>query len=169
MVVWSLRIRLRTQCLRGVPVAFLKKKDSGGGGGGEAVRNKDLHMFVWNSSASPDSEGNLRHAVNRAASTDFGVIDPSNAAALQQHETAASKGMHDLIANMSPGRKTNADKELEIEEGSKFPASESPYGSSRKKVDMEDGGVAKNHQMPRASIAVRLYALNITIKIWISL
>ncbi|BFG14426.1 hypothetical protein CerSpe_007010 [Prunus speciosa] len=69
----------------GVP----KKKDSGGG---EAVRNKDLHMFVWNSSASPDSEGNLRHAVNRAASTDFAVIDPSKAAALQQHETTASKG-----------------------------------------------------------------------------
>ncbi|KAI5348480.1 hypothetical protein L3X38_001367 [Prunus dulcis] len=141
----------------GVP----KKKDSGGGNG-EAVRNKDLHMFVWNSSASPDPEGNLRHAVNRAASTDFGVIDPSKAAALQQHETAASKGMHHLIANMSPGRKTSADRELEIEEESKFPASESPYGSFRKKVDMEDGGVAKNHQMPRASIMIRL----ILIMIW---
>ncbi|KAG6736833.1 hypothetical protein POTOM_060273 [Populus tomentosa] len=42
------------------------------------------------SSASPVSEGNLRHAVNRAASTDFGVTDPSKAAF--QHESAASKG-----------------------------------------------------------------------------
>ncbi|KAL6292493.1 hypothetical protein ACE6H2_000635 [Prunus campanulata] len=133
----------------GVP----KKKDSGGG---EAVRNKDLHMFVWNSSASPDSEGNLRHAVNRAASTDFAVIDPSKAAALQQHETTASKGMHDLVANMSPGRNTSADTELDIEEGSKFPASASPYGSFRKKVSVEDGGVAKNHQMPRARLFMAL-------------
>ncbi|KAH0993500.1 hypothetical protein GBA52_004983 [Prunus armeniaca] len=143
----------------GVP----KKKDSGGGGGGgETLCNKDLHMFVWNSSASPDSEGNLRHVVNRAASINFGVIDPCKAIALQQHETAASKGMHDLIANMSPGRKTSADRELELEEGSKFPASASLYGSFRKKVDMEDGGVAKNHQMPRASVMIRL----ILIMIW---
>ncbi|XP_021816011.1 auxin efflux carrier component 2-like [Prunus avium] len=135
-----------------------KKKD----GGGEAVHNKDLHMFVWNSSASLDSEGNLRHAVNRAASTDFGVIDPSKAAALQQHETAASKGMHDLILNMSPGRKMSEDRVLEIEEGSKFPASASPYSSFRKKVDMEDGGVAKKHQMLPASVMIRL----ILIMIW---
>jgi auxin efflux carrier family len=62
-----------------------KKKDSGGGGG--AMPNKELHMFVWSSSASPVSEVNLKHAVNRAASTDF---DPSKAAL--QHETNASGG-----------------------------------------------------------------------------
>jgi auxin efflux carrier family len=62
-----------------------KKKDSGGGG---AMPNKELHMFVWSSSASPVSEVNLRHAVNRAASTDF---DPSKAA-LQHETTAASRG-----------------------------------------------------------------------------
>ncbi|CAL8990420.1 unnamed protein product [Prunus brigantina] len=140
-----------------------ERSDSGGGGGGEAVRNKDLHMFVWNSSASLDSQGNLRHAVNQAVSTDFGVIDPSNAAALQQHETAASKGMHDLILNMSPGRKMSEDRELdEIEEGSKFPASASPYCSFQKKVDTEDGGVAKKHQMLPASVMIRL----IFIMIW---
>ncbi|CAB4262068.1 unnamed protein product [Prunus armeniaca] len=143
----------------GVP----KKKDSGGGG--EALRNKDLHMFVWNSSLSPNSDGNLRHAVNRVASTDFGVIDPSKAAVLQQHETAASKGMHDLIANMSPGRKTSAYRELELEEGSKFPASASLYGSFWKKVDMEDGDVAKNLQMPRASVMIRLILIMICKKL----
>ncbi|BFG14427.1 hypothetical protein CerSpe_006990 [Prunus speciosa] len=63
---------------------------------------------------------------------------------------------------MSPGRNTSADAELDIEEGSKFPASASPYGSFRKKVSVEDGGVAKNHQMPRASVMIRL----ILIMIW---
>lgn len=52
--------------------------------------NKELHMFVWSSSASPVSEGNLKHAVNRAASTDFGVLDPSKAAT--QLQTAVSRG-----------------------------------------------------------------------------
>lgn len=71
----------------------LKKKDSGGaagGGGGGGAPNKELHMFVWSSSASPVSEGNLRHAVNRAAaSTEFATVDPSKAV---PHETPASKG-----------------------------------------------------------------------------
>ena len=64
-----------------------KKKESGGGG---AMPNKELHMFVWSSSASPVSEGNLRHAVNRAGSADFGVIDSSKA--VLQQEIAASRG-----------------------------------------------------------------------------
>lgn len=65
----------------------LKKKENGGGGAGT---NKELHMFVWSSSASPVSEGNVRHAVNRATSTDFGAIDCSRAA-LQQ-EISAPRG-----------------------------------------------------------------------------
>ncbi|XVE98929.1 hypothetical protein REPUB_Repub03eG0151400 [Reevesia pubescens] len=62
-----------------------KKKESGD----SAMPNKELHMFVWSSSASPVSEGNQRHAVNRAASTDFGAIDPSKGTLLQ--ENAASR------------------------------------------------------------------------------
>ncbi|XP_068334010.1 auxin efflux carrier component 2-like [Pyrus communis] len=148
-----------------------KKKDSGSGGGGGggsggAAPNKELHMFVWSSSASPVSEGNLRHAVNRAASTDLGATDPSKAAGLHQHEgAAASKGIHELIGNMSPGRKMSGDRELEIEEGSnKFPPSVSPYSSTscQKKVDIEEGGVAKKHQMPPASVMTRL----ILIMVW---
>ncbi|KAB2600021.1 auxin efflux carrier component 2 [Pyrus ussuriensis x Pyrus communis] len=147
-----------------------KKKDSGSGGGGGgsggAAPNKELHMFVWSSSASPVSEGNLRHAVNRAASTDLGATDPSKAAGLHQHEgAAASKGIHELIGNMSPGRKMSGDRELEIEEGSnKFPPSVSPYSSTscQKNVDMEGGGVAKKHQMPPASVMTRL----ILIMVW---
>ncbi|KAB2626380.1 auxin efflux carrier component 2-like [Pyrus ussuriensis x Pyrus communis] len=142
----------------------LKKKDSasgGGGGSGGAAPNKEPHMFVWSSNASPVSEGNLRHAV---ASTDFGATDPSKVAGLHQHDSAAaSKGIHELIENMSPGRKMRGDSELEIEEGSnKFPPSVSSYSSScQKKVDME-GGVAKKHQMPPASVMTRL----ILIMVW---
>ncbi|TQE11315.1 hypothetical protein C1H46_003049 [Malus baccata] len=75
----------------------LKKKDSasgGGGGSGGAAPNKEPHMFVWSSNASPVSEGNLRHAINRAASTDFGATDPSKVAGLRKHDSAAaSKGL----------------------------------------------------------------------------
>ncbi|XP_068327907.1 auxin efflux carrier component 2-like [Pyrus communis] len=142
----------------------LKKKDSasgGGGGSGGAAPNKEPHMFVCSSNASPVSEGNLRLAV---ASTDFGATDPSKVAGLHQHDSAAaSKGIHELIENMSPGRKMRGDSELEIEEGSnKFPPSVSSYSSScQKKVDME-GGVAKKHQMPPASVMTRL----ILIMVW---
>lgn len=63
-----------------------KKKEGGGGG-----NNKELHMFVWSSSASPVSEGNLRNAVNRAASTEFGVLDAASKAAVP-HDIGASSG-----------------------------------------------------------------------------
>ncbi|XVF19077.1 hypothetical protein REPUB_Repub11eG0079100 [Reevesia pubescens] len=137
-----------------------KKKESGSGsGGGGAMPNKELHMFVWSSSASPVSEGNLRHAVNRAASTDFGALDPSKAN-LQQ-ENAASRAMHELIQNMSPASKINGEKDLEIEEGSKFPTSGSPF-SVRKKANMEEGDGARKQQMPPASVMTRL----ILIMVW---
>ncbi|XP_050374393.1 auxin efflux carrier component 2 [Argentina anserina] len=143
-----------------------KKKDSGGAvasassGSGGAVPNKELHMFVWSSTASPVSEGNLKHAINRAASTDFAGIDPKPSQ--HDHPIAGSKGMHELIQNMSPGRKINGDGDLEIEEGTKFPASTSPYSSCQKKMDMEDGGEAKKQQMPPASVMTRL----ILIMVW---
>lgn len=74
----------------------MKKKDhnnttnsSHGGANSTANNNKELHMFVWSSSASPVSEGNLKHAVNRAATaTDFAAIDASKA----QQEAVAAKG-----------------------------------------------------------------------------
>ena len=82
-----------------------KKKESGGAG---VMPNKELHMFVWSSSASPVSEGNLRHAVNRASSTDFGAPDPSKGG-LQQ-ENAASRGdktttISHLLPYLSPSAK----------------------------------------------------------------
>ncbi|CAL0306991.1 unnamed protein product [Lupinus luteus] len=130
-----------------------KKKDSNGN-----APNKELHMFVWSSTASPVSEGNLRHAVNRAASTDFGNIDPSKPI---PQETVASKAVHELIENMSPGRRESGDRELEIEEGTKFPTSGSPY-TCQKKVDMEEGDANKKQNMPPASVMTRL----ILIMVW---
>ncbi|KAK8490403.1 hypothetical protein V6N11_083547 [Hibiscus sabdariffa] len=117
-----------------------KKKESG------ATPNKELHMFVWSSSASPVSEGNLRHAVNRSAA--------------HQQENAASRAMQELIENMNPAGKAGGggggDKDVEIlEEGSKFPTSGSPL-SCQKKVNMEEGDVAKKQHMPPASVMTRL-------------
>ncbi|EOY32116.1 Auxin efflux carrier family protein [Theobroma cacao] len=133
-----------------------KKKESGGAG---AMPNKELHMFVWSSSASPVSEGNLRHAVNRAASTEFGAVDSSKGAL--QHENAASRAMHELIEHMTPTAKVSGDKDLEIEEGSKFPTSGSPF-SCQKKANMEEGDGSRKQQMPPASVMTRL----ILIMVW---
>nr|WEY17504.1 PIN2 [Liriodendron tulipifera] len=138
-----------------------KKKESGGG-------NKELHMFVWSSSASPVSEGNLRHVVNRAASTDFGSLDASKA--LGPHEIGASKGLHQSSENASPISK-RGDKEAEIEDGCrsprKFPPMRSPF-LGQKKADVAQGGVGSEkmvsgaHQMPPTSVMTRL----ILIMVW---
>ncbi|KAF7837975.1 auxin efflux carrier component 2 [Senna tora] len=130
----------------------LRKKDSGGGA------NKELHMFVWSSSASPVSEGNLRHAVNRAAaSTDHhfvgSTVDPSKAV---PHETAASKelinnvgaAMQELIEKMSPGRK-------DVDQNG------SPY-SCQKKMEMGQDYNGDGQQMPPTSVMTRL----ILIMVW---
>ncbi|KAF9616320.1 hypothetical protein IFM89_029096 [Coptis chinensis] len=136
-----------------------KKKEGGG-----SYPNKELHMFVWSSSASPASEGHLRNAVNRAAATDFAVVDSSKK--VLQQEIASSRGMHDFSETVSPVRKVVDDGEVEIEDGSKFSANGSPY-LSQKKVDMEAvGGGAKRlgggSQMPPASVMTRL----ILIMVW---
>lgn len=55
------------------PFGDTRKKELGGS---NSNSNKELHMFVWSSSASPVSEANLRNAVNHAASTDFAAAPP---------------------------------------------------------------------------------------------
>lgn len=68
--------------------------------------------------------------------------------------------MHELIENM--GKSSGGTKDLEIlEEGSKFPTSGSPL-SCQKKMNMEEGEVAKKQQMPPASVMTRL----ILIMVW---
>ncbi|XP_050215869.1 auxin efflux carrier component 2 [Mercurialis annua] len=131
-----------------------KKKEMGNNN----INNKDLHMFVWSSSASPVSEGNLRHAVNRAASTDFGAVDSSKIPQLQ-HENLASKAMHKLNDNMSPIGKVNGEK-VDMENGMKFAENGSSPFSCQKKMDGGDG--SKKHQMPPASVMTRL----ILIMVW---
>ncbi|GMN62044.1 hypothetical protein TIFTF001_031127 [Ficus carica] len=142
---------------------------SGSGSGANNNNNKELHMFVWSSSASPVSEGNLRHAVNRAASTEFASIDPSKFVS-SHHE----RGMQELNDQnmMSPAGVgkimiTGSDQ-TDTEEGSnnvhnKFPMGASPY-TYPKKGDVAEGEVGdqKKHQMPPASVMTRL----ILIMVW---
>lgn len=68
--------------------------------------------------------------------------------------------VQELIENMSPGRRGSGEKELEMDEGAKFPTSGSPY-TCQKKVDLE-GNANKNQQMPPASVMTRL----ILIMVW---
>ncbi|KAJ6435896.1 hypothetical protein OIU84_001006 [Salix udensis] len=89
-------------------------------------------MFVWSSSASPVSEGNLRHA-----------------------ESAASKAMNQLIENMNPAGKMSGEKENDVEDGCKFPQNVSPF-TCQKKMEMAADGASKKHQMPPASVMTRL-------------
>ncbi|KAG6587722.1 auxin efflux carrier component 2 [Cucurbita moschata] len=145
----------------------MKKKDQNGssschGAANSTGNNKELHMFVWSSSASPVSEG--KHAVNRAATaSDFAAVDASKA----QQEAIAAKGLQEVIANMSPGRK-NRDEES-MEEGSKkrFKGNNngSSYSDFQKKMNIEDGDYEqKNNKqhMPPASVMTRL----ILIMVW---
>ncbi|KAJ4963188.1 hypothetical protein NE237_023127 [Protea cynaroides] len=138
-----------------------KKKESSGGGGGPTP-NKELHMFVWSSSASPVSEGNLRQAVNRAASTDFGLVESSKS--VLQEEIDASRGMHEFSEQASPVRKMGGDKELEIEDGPKYPVNGSPYLNQKKVEKGGDGEkkMGRSNQMPPASVMTRL----ILIMVW---
>lgn len=68
--------------------------------------------------------------------------------------------VQELIENMSPGRRGSGEKELEMDEGAKFPTSGSPY-TCQKKVDLE-GNANKNQRMPPASVMTRL----ILIMVW---
>lgn len=69
--------------------------------------------------------------------------------------------MQELIENMSPARKVNGERDLEIEEG-KFPTSASPFSTCQKKMEIEEGEAGKKHQMPPASVMTRL----ILIMVW---
>ncbi|GAB4853491.1 protein that induces appearance of [PIN+] prion when overproduced [Ancistrocladus abbreviatus] len=150
---------------------------SGGGSGaglpppaGNTNNNKEIHMFVWSSSASPVSE-HMKHGVGnyRGSSTDFGVVDSSKA--VLQQEIAAARGLRPFVeSNSSPARKMNGEKEggdqVVIDEISRFPMTASPYTVSqvKKQVDMEEEGIEeeRKHQMPPASVMTRL----ILIMVW---
>ncbi|XP_075507852.1 auxin efflux carrier component 2 isoform X2 [Primulina tabacum] len=122
-----------------------RKKESENTNSSSTNQSKELHMFVWSSSASPVSEENMKNAVNKAASNELSTID---------HVTS-------LVEQGSGGKMSSADdhKEIEIEDVTKFPSSVSPY-SCHKKVD--EGILEKKTQMPPASVMTRL----ILIMVW---
>ncbi|KAG2333263.1 hypothetical protein Bca52824_004443 [Brassica carinata] len=141
----------------------VKKKESGGGGGsGGGEQNKEMNMFVWSSSASPVSEAHARNAITRgaSASTDSST-DPK--AYLPPHENLASKAMHSLIENMTPGRKAHVEMDQEGNNDGKSGVNSSPY-NRKKGSDVEDGGPGgpRKQQMPPASVMTRL----ILIMVW---
>ncbi|KAL6523361.1 protein that induces appearance of [PIN+] prion when overproduced [Orobanche gracilis] len=131
-----------------------RRKESTGGlssHSGTGNPNKELHMFVWSSGASPVSEANMmRNGVSKptdAGSSDFADVEAAKAV-LQQDATTSRDG------------KMNRDhKEIEIEDAVKLPTSPSPY-SSQKKLDLEEGVIKT--QMPPASVVSRL----ILIMVW---
>ncbi|TVU08424.1 hypothetical protein EJB05_41828, partial [Eragrostis curvula] len=136
-------------------------------GGSNSNSNKELHMFVWSSSASPVSEANLRNAVNHAASTDFAAAPPPPPAPV---DGATPKG---VSGSVTPVKKQvdPAANDLEIEDGlkspatglgAKFPVSGSPYVAPRKKGADAPGLAEAAHPMPPASVMTRL----ILIMVW---
>ncbi|KAI4377202.1 hypothetical protein MLD38_014871 [Melastoma candidum] len=146
-----------------------KKKESQKNGG------KELHMFVWSSSASPVSDGHFGHTVNKAVSTESDIADSKPVPRTVHHENSISKGVQDTMGSTSPGKNTMTMtgsgengmdvKESEIEEGCKFTTNGSPY-LYQKKVEGEEGdggtGGERKHQMPPASVMTRL----ILIMVW---
>ncbi|CAI9298104.1 unnamed protein product [Lactuca saligna] len=106
--------------------------------------SKELHMFVWSSTASPVSEGNMKHAVNKAAA-EFGAIDASKAITTPE--------------NASPMTKTYGEqKEIDIDEAKQRISGSPPF----KKFGNEEADQNKNHRMPPASVMTRL----ILIMVW---
>ncbi|XP_073156100.1 auxin efflux carrier component 2 isoform X5 [Henckelia pumila] len=104
-----------------------RKKESGNTNSSSANPSKELHMFVWSSSASPVSEDNMKNAVNKPAASNEVLPTTDHVSSLDH-------------------------KEIEIEDDAKFPSSVSPY-SCHKKVDE---GSEKKTQMPPASVMTRL-------------
>ncbi|KAK3130994.1 hypothetical protein QOZ80_6BG0500690 [Eleusine coracana subsp. coracana] len=136
-------------------------------GGSNSNSNKELHMFVWSSSASPVSEANLRNAVNHAAATDFAAA-PLPATAAPVDGTTPSKG---VSGSVTPVKKHDPASDVEIEDGlkspatgmaAKFPVSGSPYMAPRKKGADAPGLAEAAHPMPPASVMTRL----ILIMVW---
>ncbi|XP_027359620.1 auxin efflux carrier component 2-like [Abrus precatorius] len=124
-----------------------RNKDMSGGSGGAS--NKELRMFVWSSSASPNSD--VRHAVNRVASANFGSIELSKALGIPQ-ETNASKAVHELIG-VSRSPDENRERKLDVEER---------ITGSRKELNTEEGNANRKQQMPSAIVMTKL----IIIMVW---
>uniref|UniRef100_A0A453T2B0 Auxin efflux carrier component n=1 Tax=Aegilops tauschii subsp. strangulata TaxID=200361 RepID=A0A453T2B0_AEGTS len=138
-------------------------------GGSNSNSNKELHMFVWSSSASPVSEANLRNAVNHAASTDFAAAPP---AAATPRDGATPRGVSGTVTPVLKKDASSGAVEVEIEDGmmkspatglgAKFPVSGSPYVAPRKKGADVPGLEEAAHPMPPASVMTRL----ILIMVW---
>ncbi|XP_031478551.1 auxin efflux carrier component 2 [Nymphaea colorata] len=120
---------------------------------------KELHMFVWSSSASPVSEANLHHAVNKGGSSDFGALTDS--------KSKVSSVVQDSGESFGTAGKTVADGENGLQRDLEIEGSCSPRAKMADGVDLQKNpeiGLekVKNTQMPPASVMTRL----ILIMVW---
>ncbi|GMH03126.1 hypothetical protein Nepgr_004965 [Nepenthes gracilis] len=138
-----------------------KKKKDDGGSGATPPSNKEIHMFVWSSSASPVSEGHMKHGVGYgggggSSAAEFGVVSSSKA--VLQREIASARGVHEFAENTSPAGKVGGISNFPVNPSSPF-----TYQKKQQQVDMEEGNPErKHHQMPPASVMTRL----ILIMVW---
>ncbi|CAN6451063.1 unnamed protein product [Victoria cruziana] len=120
---------------------------------------KELHMFVWSSSASPVSEANLHHAMNRGGSSDFGALTDS--------KSKVASAVQDSGESFGTTGKTVADgenglqRDLEIEGGCS-PRAKMADGDDLQKNPEIGLETVKNAHMPPASVMTRL----ILIMVW---
>ncbi|KZV33957.1 auxin efflux carrier component 2 family protein [Dorcoceras hygrometricum] len=129
-----------------------RKTECGNINSSSTNQSKELHMFVWSSSASPVSEENMKNAVNKSASNELSTIDPITSLVEPGSRENGSPAAGKIMVSADH-------KEIEMEdEIANFPSNVSPY-SCHKKVDE---GQEKKPQMPPASVMTRL----ILIMVW---
>ncbi|XP_006845765.2 auxin efflux carrier component 2 [Amborella trichopoda] len=143
------------------------------------VGAKELHMYVWSSSASPGSEAHVHGSVARGGSHDFGGamgLDSKGVNGFTQSPRTGYKGMQDQGENYSPNRKIAPDGDsfvprdpLEIQSGCISPNKLSAVASPFAQKTPDFNGTTKtrisannNAQMPPASVMTRL----ILIMVW---
>ncbi|KAI3817274.1 hypothetical protein L1987_11063 [Smallanthus sonchifolius] len=118
---------------------------------------KELHMFVWSSSASPVSEGGGLHVFG---GNDFGVTTEQPGRPDQQGAKEIRMMVSDHYQNKDKSEMGKEDFSFGGDEEKEGQIGLNKLGSSPKGVPIDDNGVGK--QMPPASVMTRL----ILIMVW---
>lgn len=143
---------------------------------------KELHMFVWSSSASPVSEGNQLHVFG--GTHELGGAPPDNNAksdpngkevrTVDQHPVNGSKGLHETSSgsydeyargHFSPGQKamvSHGEECITRDLEAASPNSKLAPGCSLDQYDEKSHVEARRMSMPPASVMTRL----ILIMVW---
>ncbi|KAI7744884.1 hypothetical protein M8C21_022607, partial [Ambrosia artemisiifolia] len=135
-----------------------------GGGNKNSHDAKELHMFVWSSSASPVSEGGGLHVFGSGAGHS-GRPDPNDAKEIRMmvssdHQNGETKAKDGSEMGREDFGYADEEKEKEGQIGLNKLGSSSTAELHPKGVPVDEGGVGK--QMPPASVMTRL----ILIMVW---